>query len=145
MGRLGNGIIWYTILAALPLLLGPGALPATLHMGVTALLGVLIYKICKRVLVRERPFVTHPAIACIGTPLDRGSFPSGHTIHAACFCIMLGSLYPYSLWIILPLSLSIAASRVILGHHYPTDVLAGALIGTLLALGSLALLPLTTG
>jgi undecaprenyl-diphosphatase len=133
VSRLGNGAVWYVTLVAIPLALGPGELPAALHMGMTALVGVLLYKVCKKVFVRERPFVTFSAIACVGTPLDRGSFPSGHTIHAASFAVMLGSLYPATLWIVLPLSVSIGVSRVVLGHHYPSDVLVGALIGVGLA------------
>jgi undecaprenyl-diphosphatase len=137
VSRLGNGVIWYTILLLIPLALGPRELPNAIHMGLTALAGVIIYKVCKKVFVRERPFVTFAAIACVGVPLDRGSFPSGHTIHATSFAVMLGTFYPPTLWIMVPLSASIAVSRVVLGHHYPSDVLAGAFIGFVLAKTSL--------
>ena len=143
MGRLGNGIVWYALLALLPIVLGIEALPLTLHLTATALVGVAIYKVCKLLLVRERPFVTHGEVTCYGVPLDRGSFPSGHTIHAVSFTVMLGTLYPDTLWALTPLALSIALSRVILGHHYPSDVLAGAGIGFGLAQLSLTLMPLT--
>src|SRR5690606_41701738 len=66
----------------------------------------------------------------LGTPpLDRYSFPSGHTLHAACFQAMLFVAVPAAAWYVLPFTLSVAASRVVLGLHYPSDVAAGAVIG----------------
>lgn len=139
VSRLGNGILWYTLLLAIPLIGGREELPQMLQMSLTAGVGVLIYKACKQVLVRERPFVTHAAIACVGRPLDRGSFPSGHTIHAASFTVMIAAYYPALLWLLVPLAVSIALSRVVLGHHYPSDVIAGGVIGFALAELSLSL------
>ncbi len=142
VSRLGNGAIWCALLAAILLAGGWAEFARVAQMGVTALLGVWIYKGCKKRLARERPFVTHKQIACVGRPLDRGSFPSGHTLHAACFSVMCAAYYPGLLWAILPLAASIALSRVVLGHHYPSDVLAGGLIGCALARFSLMLMPL---
>lgn len=139
MSRLGNGLLWYCVLAAIPLVAGRDGLAVTVHIGLTALLGVMVYKLCKQLLVRERPFVTHQTIACVGTPLDRGSFPSGHTIHAACFTTMLAAYEPASIVVFLPIGLSIAVSRIALGHHYPSDVVAGGIIGVILAMSSLKL------
>ena len=144
ISRLGNGVLWYAILIAMPVVGGLGALSQALHISITALIGVAIYKFCKLTLVRERPFVTHTQIICVGTPLDRGSFPSGHTIHATSFTIILGTLYPQALWLLVPVAVSIALSRIVLGHHYPSDVLAGAVIGAYLGVTSLSLLPAAT-
>ena len=134
-------MLWYTLIVAIPVVGGMAELPVAGQLGFAALTGVLVYKFCKRALVRERPFVTHAAIACVGKPLDRGSFPSGHTLHATSFTIICGLHYPSLLWLLLPLAVSIAASRVILGHHYPSDVLAGAALGALLATAGLIMLP----
>ena len=92
-----------------------------------------IYALLKRLFVRERPFITHAGIDRAGAPLDRYSFPSGHTLHAVSFTWQAGAHFPELLWVLLPLAALIAASRVVLGLHYPSDVLAGAAIGAALA------------
>jgi len=66
-------------------------------------------------------------------PLDRYSFPSGHTLHAVSFTWQAGAHFPELLWVLVPLAALIGASRVVLGLHYPSDVLAGAAIGAALA------------
>ena len=67
---------------------------AALHMGLTAAVGVLIYKLIKDRAVRERPYITHSAIQCASVPLDRYSFPSGHTLHAVCFTLLAAGYFP---------------------------------------------------
>ena len=69
-------------------------------------------------------------------PLDRYSFPSGHTLHAVTFTWLAVERFPTLAWILIPLASLIAASRVVLGLHYPSDVLAGGAIG--IGLGLLA-------
>lgn len=139
VGWLGDGWVWYAILLALPLFYGIEGLRASIHMSVTAALGLMLYKLIKNRAVRERPYITHSAIECASAPLDRYSFPSGHTLHAVCFTVMLASYYPEWTAALAALALLIALSRVILGLHYPTDVAAGAVLGGLLGLGSLLL------
>jgi len=139
VSRLGDGIAWYTLLALLPLFGGIEALKASLHMIATALLGVLIYKALKARLIRERPFIGVAGIEALTAPLDRYSFPSGHTLHAVMFSVMLAHYFPVLLWLVLPFAISVALSRVVLGLHYPSDVAAGALLGWTLAETSLRL------
>jgi undecaprenyl-diphosphatase len=107
-------------------------------MALTGALGVLIYSLLKRVFVRERPFITHTSIDRAAAPLDRYSFPSGHTLHAVAFSWQAGAHFPELLWVLAPLAALIAASRMVLGLHYPSDVLAGGAIGAALALIGLA-------
>jgi undecaprenyl-diphosphatase len=90
-------------------------------------------------LVRERPYISLAGVVPGTKALDRYSFPSGHTLHAASFTILAVSSFPQLAWLLVPFAALIAASRVVLGLHYPSDVAAGALIGAGLALLSLVL------
>jgi undecaprenyl-diphosphatase len=136
--HLGDGIVWYVLILALPILYGVGAVKPAMAMALTGLLGVLLYSLLKRLFVRERPFITHQTISQAAAPLDRYSFPSGHTLHAVSFTWQAAAHFPELGWVLLPLAALIAASRVVLGLHYPTDVLAGATIGAALAALGLA-------
>ena len=138
--RLGDGIFWYVLILALPLVYGAAALRPAIAMAVTGACGVLVYALLKRVFVRERPFITHAAIHRAALPLDRYSFPSGHTLHAVSFTWQACAHFPELAWLLVPLAALIAGSRVVLGLHYPSDVLAGAVIG-----GALAQLGLAVG
>ena len=136
--RLGDGLAWYGLVFALPLIYGRAALKPAIFMALTGITGLLIYKWLKHALVRERPFIRHPGITLAMPPLDRYSFPSGHTLHAVAFTTLAVANFPQLGWILIPLASLIAASRVVLGLHYPSDVLAGGAIG-----GALAMLALT--
>ena len=136
--RLGDGIVWYVLILALPLMYGASAVKPAIVMAVTGLVGLLLYTLLKRLFVRERPFITHAAINQAAAPLDRYSFPSGHTLHAVSFTWQACAHFPELAWVLLPLTALIAGSRVVLGLHYPTDVLAGAGIGAVLAALGLA-------
>jgi undecaprenyl-diphosphatase len=139
VSRLGDGVFWYALILALPLLYGrSGQLPA-LQMAVTGVIGVVLYKALKHTLVRERPFINCERIALGIAPLDRYSFPSGHTLHAVSFTTVSTSYFPELAFVLLPFTAVVAASRVVLGLHYPTDVIAGGLLGLGLASASLAL------
>jgi undecaprenyl-diphosphatase len=127
--RLGDGIVWYAMILSLPFLYGPEALRPAIAMALTGIAGLGLYKVLKHVFVRERPFITHASISRAAAPLDRYSFPSGHTLHAVSLTWQAVAHFPELAWVLVPLATLIAASRVVLGLHYPTDVLAGAGIG----------------
>lgn len=132
--RLGDGIFWYVLIIALPFVKGGAALRPAIAMALTGIAGVLIYKWLKRTFVRERPFISHSGAIVRGmVPLDRYSFPSGHTLHAVSFTWQAVMHFPELGWVLVPFASLVAASRVVLGLHYPTDVLAGAVLGALLA------------
>lgn len=137
--RLGDGVFWYCLMAVLVLLGGPEGFKAAAHMGLTALFVAALYRGMKHLIRRPRPFRRHAGIVARIRPLDEFSFPSGHTLHATCFTLIAVAYYPGLAWLLVPFSLLVASSRVILGVHYPSDVLAAALIGVLIAVASLAI------
>jgi len=124
---------WYVLILALPVLYGAPAVKQAIVMALTGALGVAVYALLKRLFVRERPFITHDAISLAAAPIDRYSFPSGHTLHAVSFTWQACAHFPELGWVLVPLAALIAGSRVVLGLHYPSDVLAGAAIGGALA------------
>jgi len=135
--RLGDGVIWYLLVGALPLLYGRAAVRPAIMMAITGITGLLIYKLLKVTLLRERPFIRHPGITLAMPPLDRYSFPSGHTLHAVAFTWQAVAFFPETAWVLIPIASLIAASRVVLGLHYPTDVVAGGAIGAGLAMSAI--------
>lgn len=139
VSRLGNGAFWYALILSLPLVYGRAAWVPVVRMAIVGASGVLLYKYLKSRLVRERPYISFERIVAGATVLDRYSFPSGHTLHAVSFAILIVDAFP-ALWIVcVPFAVLVALSRVVLGLHYPTDVAAGASMGVALALGGIAL------
>lgn len=132
VSRLGNGIFWYLLMAALALS-GTAGQVAAAHMAVTGLIGLAVYRFLKGALSRERPFIACAGVRCADRPLDRYSFPSGHTLHAVGFSIVALAYFPFLSLLLVPFTVLTGLSRVILGLHYPSDVAAGALIGAGLA------------
>jgi len=138
--KLGDGSVWVALAAAQPWLHDEGGLDRLLQYVLTAGLALGVYRLVKTRLCRERPFITFGTrIACLEPARDRYSFPSGHTMHAVLFCTLAASHTPELLPLLLPLALLIALSRVGLGLHYISDVIAGGAIGYAFAVASLAL------
>jgi len=140
--RLGDGPFWYALIAAIALAGGPEGPAIAARMVAAGAAGLLVHRLLKGRLMRERPFMRHSAVSCLVAPLDRYSFPSGHTLHAVLFTTLLVALNPVMACLVAPFTLAVAASRIVLGLHYPSDVLFGAAIGWALAQLSLALWPL---
>lgn len=136
ISRLGNGVFWYTLMLMLPLIYGWPAIYVSLHMGMVGLVGLLIYKALKGSTLRVRPYHYSHDIFQNVAALDQFSFPSGHTLHAVSFTLILLHYYPEWLYLVVPFAALTALSRIVLGLHYPSDVLIGALIGTTLAFSS---------
>jgi undecaprenyl-diphosphatase len=133
VSRLGDGWAWYLLAAGLLLHGGGTALPAVAAMAVFGGLGVAFQHAIKGFFRRQRPCDVHPGLLLSVAPLDRFSFPSGHTLHAIGFAVLVSLHAPWLALLVWPFALLIAASRLVLGLHWPSDVAAGALLGACLA------------
>lgn len=141
VSRLGDGAFWYALMAALVVFDGWRGLAASAHLAATGVVALALYKLLKRWTRRPRPFASDSRIHAWVAPLDEFSFPSGHTLHAVAFSIVALAHYPMLAGLLIPFAASVAVSRVVLGLHYPSDVLAALGIGTGLASLSLWLVP----
>ncbi|MEO6365816.1 MAG: phosphatase PAP2 family protein [Luteimonas sp.] len=141
VSRLGDGAFWYGLMAAMVLLDGMQGVRASMHLAATGVIALTLYKLLKRWTRRPRPFASDVRIRAWVAPLDEFSFPSGHTLHAVAFTLVALAHYPKLAWLLIPFTASVAVSRVVLGLHYPSDVLAATGIGTALAAVSLWLVP----
>ncbi len=135
--RLGDGAFWYALMAAMALFGGGQGLAAAAHMAAISLVSLVLYRVLKRWTRRPRPFAADGRIRAWVAPLDEFSFPSGHTLHAVGFSTVAVAYYPALAVLLVPFSASVAVSRVVLGLHYPSDVLAATGLGLALAGASL--------
>jgi undecaprenyl-diphosphatase len=130
-----GGAIFTTILCILLIVIGKGNIR---YAGLLSLISLAIdqipVQIIKRKLVRPRPFLTLSNVSVFITRPKDYSFPSGHTSAACSLYLSLAFFFPQLLLLALPLSALVGISRVYLGVHYPTDVLAGAVLGILTSL-----------
>jgi undecaprenyl-diphosphatase len=142
ISRLGDGVFWYALMLVLALVGGRHGVLAAAQMAVTGLAALMLYRLLKRWTRRPRPYRSCPGVIAHVPPLDEFSFPSGHTLQAVSFTVVALAWYPVLAPLLLTFTALVGASRVILGLHYPSDVLAATLIGSALGLLSLWVLPL---
>lgn len=137
ISRLGDGVLWYTLMLGLFFLFGFKGYIVAIGMGLMAIINVAIYKSLKSRLVRERPYISFRDLSCGTPPLDQYSFPSGHTLHAVSFTMVCVYFFPVFAVFLIPISILIAVSRMVLGLHYPTDVVMGTLIGIVISISAI--------
>jgi undecaprenyl-diphosphatase len=129
------GMLWLCVALALALLRGRAAVLAyTLAADLTA---SLVANALKLSIMRARPELD----LLVGRPVT-SSFPSGHSASSFACATVLGALVPPLRLPAYVVAALVAWSRVYVGVHYPVDVLAGAVIGTLVGLLVLRALPL---
>ncbi|MFZ0819131.1 MAG: phosphatase PAP2 family protein [Candidatus Acidiferrales bacterium] len=99
----------------------------------------ILYRIIKRAIARRRPCEADSALSSPEKPLDKYSFPSGHCMSAVAVAIPLGWAFPAVIPVMIFVVLLIGWARLSLGHHYPSDIIMGCLIGAGISLGVTAL------
>lgn len=134
--RLGDGWLWSAIGLGILLFGDINRAPALGASGLAAASSILAFMLLKRITGRRRPCELEPHCWATLLPPDRFSFPSGHTMTAFAVTVSMSLFYP-ALWPgLLLCACSIGASRILLGMHFLSDVLAGAFLGS--AMGCLA-------
>lgn len=127
--RLGDAPLW--VGSSILLLLAGGFIGW--RVGLLALLlggiNLAIYWSVKNLTRRERPFRRCSDIRECVPSTDPFSFPSGHTMHAVAYAVLFSAQYPSLTLPLWSFAALVALSRVVLGVHFPSDVLAGAAIG----------------
>jgi undecaprenyl-diphosphatase len=94
-----------------------------------AAFGLVINRIISTVYHRDRPFITHPSAHVFGPHKTDPSFPSDHTTAAIAIAVAVLLIDSGVGLAFLALAVLIAVGRVIVGEHYPGDVLGSTLIG----------------
>lgn len=141
VSRLGNGLFWYLMTFITWMFQGLLYSLQMLYLILGSMIGTGLYKLLKSRTSRPRPYQVHQMIHLGEHPLDHYSFPSGHTLHAVMATIMLGYTMPVLLILMLPFTVLVALSRMILGLHYPSDVVMGAVLGATIAMSVIGLAP----
>jgi undecaprenyl-diphosphatase len=99
-----------------------------------------IYKIIKNNVKRNRPYNELKGIQNGTVPSDRFSFPSGHTAAAFVMATLLAYFFPLLTIVVFPWAFLVGFSRIYLGVHYPSDILAGMILGVLAAYSGIVII-----
>lgn len=130
----GDMYLWIFCIVAFPFMFGAQAIMNSITALLALPVSVSIQSAIKYSVKRKRPFHVIPEIVKFGHILDKYSFPSGHTLHAVLFTVILS--YQLGLVVAVPLFLLttlIVLSRPGLGIHYVSDVIVGAAIGLVIS------------
>ena len=132
-----HGRLWFAVAAVLGARKGTGRRAAVRAVGSLAVSSALTNVVAKQLFDRVRPDYggLAPLRRLRRAPIS-SSFPSGHSASAGAFATAVALESPLLGAAVVPLAAAVAYSRVHVGVHYPGDVLAGAALGTGIALAT---------
>jgi undecaprenyl-diphosphatase len=125
------GLIWVLLAGLKARRRGPDRRRAVVALGFAGFSSLVVSRTVKAAVERQRP--DEHLAAAVRTPTS-SSFPSGHTLAAFCTAFVLGDSDTGTA-VNIGFASAVAASRVHLRAHHPTDVAGGAVIGSVLGLG----------
>jgi undecaprenyl-diphosphatase len=140
VSRCGGVGGWAGLIGALAVAGTPHWAACARAMALVGAVNLLLYVAVKRIAGRPRPFAELAGLEPGDTTLDRFSFPSGHSLHAAAFAVLLLAWDTLAGLAAMAFAAVVGVSRVMLGLHYPSDVAAGFAIGAVTAAVALATL-----
>ncbi len=140
LSRSGDGYMHLLVPLLMFAIQSPSAYGFASLLALSLVIERAVYWSLKNSLRRPRPQATVPGFRSLITASDQFSFPSGHSSAAFLLASSLALVYGGPVTVLYAWATGVALSRVVLGVHFPGDTLAGALMGTGIALGSATLL-----
>lgn len=124
---IGSYVIWIVICVILAIFGGEKGRNVAIILFIAIIFGHIISEVLKYIILRPRPYEVLQGVHQMAF-VDNESFPSGHATSIFIGCVILGKKYGYMI-LFLILAFIVSFSRIYLGVHYPSDVIAGALLG----------------
>jgi len=130
--RLGDGYVWILIILAIYFFYGKETLFELVERAIFALLvSLAFYWIIKLSVRRKRPFDLLEDVKARVPPLDKYSFPSGHTMNNLAVGFIIFAETPAIGWVMIAMPITWGLLRVYYGVHWLSDVIGGACLGFL--------------
>ena len=129
ISKLGNGWLYLILVALVFFGRGSAGFRIVLLAGVNAAALHCLYPLIKRRFRRRRPFKLDPRLLPLLETLDEHSFPSGHAMTLSGVLVPVVLQWPSMTTSAIVMVCGMAWSRVATAHHYPSDILAGAVLG----------------
>jgi undecaprenyl-diphosphatase len=129
LSDLGEGLGWVAAGVAMAWLGGAKGRRAGIALSIASMgTTYVVQRLVKPVFRRKRPWVDRDVLV-VGIRTTDASFPSGHSAASFAAATVLSSFYPAVAPLAYALATGVALSRIHLGHHFPSDVTVGAIIG----------------